>query len=921
MRWVEPWAAVGAWGRTRGRRLAVVLAVGLGIAAPFWSRQGLGTHEAYNYSLAVADAVTQLRAGVLPVLVGQSEYAWNGRIHPLRTAPYLTEVAGLLDLMTGRALGFWTLQNLVVGLSLLGGVVSCFGCLRRAIPELSERAAVVLAAAYGLSPGLLSTAYAMDLYMTVMTAPWIPVVLGGLIRARREGTGGAWAQVAIGLAACWLAHPPVAFWLTAVVVPAGLVAVAAARPRRGALVAAAGAGLLFLVLAGYGFASALTVQGYHAITHVKDLHFLLAETRRGFGGSLRPVSATADRLGDFQLGYAYWALLAGALILAVRRRQVLALVFVGASLGFLALTLPVPGLQAWLWERLPTLALTLTNQWPMQRLYLLVTALAIFAAALGWRPPARPPTGFRREAAQLLFAAAVLWTGWEALHFVARGFATRLEPDVSRRVHQPENIDLTVTSFALLGTPPWFVNGVMDPAMEFRLRAPGDAHVVAANATAPFPQLVARGSFQVARSEPNRVTLGPALTLEPGRRYRLTFDFRLPPRKMVLQVRGRDFFREYPLPDAGGPRGFGMRPGDSPSLSLWTTGDRALTLELSLVAPGIDTEDLGPIADFTLEAARPDQLPVVLQSLVPLRVRVHAAAAGYLETPRLFLPGYAATVDGLPVPVQASPDHLVLVPVPAGVSEVTVRYPGPLRVRWAFWLAGAGWAGVALARVLPSRARRGLRAAGGALWAWRRRRSWRAAVAAAAAVAVVGTALGGRAAYRRWRGAVGPIVMDVIFPRDFWQGTQPLLVTGRPHAGTFVFVRYVDRDHVRIGVDVWGLLGALSDPVPIDYYAAHRIEVSTGALYPLDNPAVRALPAAERDRLRRQVRVTLDGRPVLDLATRQYDTALAEITVGDNRIGGSNAGVRFTGEILRVGRAPLGRAAPGPAAASGTSGL
>jgi hypothetical protein len=906
MRTAVSLASWKAWGATRGRSVALVLAVGLGIAAPFWTPCGLGTHEAYNYSLAVADGVTQMRAGIFPVLVGQTAYAWNGRVHPLRTAPYLVYLAGALDLVTGRTLGFWMLQNLVVGLSLFAGVGSCYLCLRRAIPELSPGRAALLAAAYGLSPGLLSTAYAMDLYMTVMTAPWIPVVLGGLIRARRVGSFGAYAQVAVGLAACWLAHPPVAFWLSAACVPAGLVILAAARPRRRALLAAAGAALLFLLLAGFGLVSALTVQGYHAITHVKDIAPLLHETRRAFGASLRPVSARADQLGDFQLGYAYWALLAIALVLAVRRRHALALAFVGAGLGFLALTLPVPGVQAWLWERLPTLALTLTNQWPMQRLYLLVTALAVFACALGWRPSARPPSRFRRELLQLLFAASVLWTGWEALHFLSRGFTTRLAPDVSRQVHQPENIDLTVTSFALLGTPPWFVNGVMDPAMEFRLREPGDVRVVTANATAPWPDRVAAGSFRVADTGPNRLTLAPTLTLEPGRRYRLSFDFKIPPQPLILQLRGRGFFREYTLPMAGGAEGFGLASGASHSLSLWTTGKQPVTVELWLVAPGIETQNLDLIADFRLEAARLDQLPVVLESLAPLRVRVRAAAAGYLETPRLFLPGYAATVDGRPVPVQASPDRLVLVPVPAGTSEVTIRYPGPFILRLAFWLTSAAWAGVLLALVLPAGARRRMREAGRSVLRRRPPVSRRAVVAAMAGIALGVLAYGGISAHRRWRAAVGPVVMNVIFPRDFWQGTQPLLVTGRPHAGTFIFVRYVDSSHVRIGVDVWGIVGTVSAPVATDYYAVHRIEISTGALFPLDNPAVRALPAAERDRLRRQVRVTLDGRTVLDLSTRQYDTTLSEITVGDNLIGGSNAGVRFTGRILSVGRAPPG---------------
>ena len=897
----SPLASLQSWTVTRGRSLGVVLAAGLFIAAPFFTNRGLGTSEAYNYSLAAADFVTQMRAGEFPVLAGQSDFAWNGRIHPLRTAPYFLYAAGLLDLVTFHSLGFWTQQNLVVGLSLLGGVLSCYFCLRRAVPGLGDRAAALLAAAYGLSPGLLSTAYTMDLYMTVMAVPWIPLVLGGLVRAQREGSFSAFAQIAVGLAAMWLAHPPVAFWLTIAVLLAGLALLATGCWRGHALLAAGGAVPLFMLLACFAFVSVLTASHYGAITHVKDVALLLVETKRVAADSLAPVSAGAGQLGDFQLGYLYWALLVIAAGLALWRRQALALALVVSSVFFLALTLPVPGVQAWLWDRLPTLAVSLTNQWPMQRFYLLVTAQVIFAFALVWRPPARPVTGFLRDAAIFVMVVATLWTGWQSLRFVVRGFSSHLDAAVSARTHRPENVNLTLISYALFDPPPWFVNGVMDPLMEFRLRAPFDAHEVIANGTAPFAETVASGMFRVAETESDRLILTPRLLLQPGLRYRLTLDFKAPPQTMLLQLRGRTFFRQYPLPAAGQPRGFGMLPGNGRSLFLWTTGHSPEEVELHLVASGIENQSRMRFAGFKLEAVAPDQLPVVVESLVPLRARVHAESAGYLEVPRMYLDGYRATVDSRPVFVQASPDALVLLPVPAGESRVEVRYVGSRLLRLAFWLTCAGWCTVGGWLVLPTRGRASLRTAcfavGRKLW---RIKWW----LLGAATAITAAVWAGRA-WERQRAAVGPIVMKVVFPRNFWQGSQPLVVTGKPHAGTFVYVRYDDPRHLRIGTDVWGLLGKLSEPVEVDYYAVHQIEISTGALYPLDHPAMRALPPAEREALHRQLRVVLDGRVVLDETVQQYETQLSEITVGENRIGGSNAGIRFTGTILDVHRGPV----------------
>jgi len=66
---------------------------GVGGAWPFFSDNAMGTGEALNYHFAVADANAQLRSGEFPAFVGQTEFAYNGRVHPLRTAPYFAVLA------------------------------------------------------------------------------------------------------------------------------------------------------------------------------------------------------------------------------------------------------------------------------------------------------------------------------------------------------------------------------------------------------------------------------------------------------------------------------------------------------------------------------------------------------------------------------------------------------------------------------------------------------------------------------------------------------------------------------------------------------------------------------------------------------------------------------------------------------------
>lgn len=895
--------------------ILLVALAGLLAAAPFLSSRALGTSEAYNYSLAVADAAKQARNGVWPVLAGQTEFAFNGRVHPLRTAPYLTACACAIDLVTFRQLEYRTLQNLALALSLLAGALACYWALRRVTP-VDPPTAALLASAYILSPGVLSTVYAMDLYMTVMTVPYVPLVLAAnLLQFQRRSFAG-FAGLAAALAACWLAHPPVAMWLSLATGALQLLAFFRQRPAWRDLPLVAGAGLLFLLLAGFGFASALAISSYGDITHARDVTELLKEVQRVFAASLRPVSAQANLLSDFQLGYVAWAGAGIALVLAALRRNLAALALLLVAAGFFVLTAPVPGLNRWLWEQAPTFVINLTNQWPMQRLYLPMTALVIFAFALVWR---RPAVSFPllRDALRLALALAVGWTLWQAWRFIGRGYDTRQSPAASVQGHLSSNINLTGISYALLGTPRDFVHGTVSPQFGFRLLAPFDLHEAASNWTAPLPASPENRSGQMTASpgdSPDILDLAETFLLQPGTQYRLTFRFLVPPGAAVLQVRGSTLFREYSLPAAGGPRGFGMNPDHNPRLVLWTDQSVPESIQLRLVGPGLAG---GPwrgrsFAEFTFERIDPAALPVELQSLLPLRARVRATAAGYLETPRAFTAGYVATVDGRPVRLQRSPEGMVMLPVPAGESLVEVRYPGPSAVRWAFLLSSLAWAGVAVwggLRWGPARLR---------LWAERPAhaigRRLRAAVAGVprrrwlAAAGFVGLCLGAVPAWRAWdeyRNAVGPVRIRFVLPQGGTNRQQPLLVTGQPHAGTFVYAVYVDPAHIKIGFDVWSVAAFETEPIKVDYFAEHEVVIDSGALYPPDHPALRGLPAETLGRLRNHLRIELDGRTVVEREVDPFASRVRDVTVGLNRIGGSTCEPRFAGEILRVERLPV----------------
>ena len=71
----------------------------------------------------------------------------------------------------------------------------------------------------------------------------------------------------------------------------------------------------------------------------------------------------------------------------------------------------------------------------------------------------------------------------------------------------------------------------------------------------------------------------------------------------------------------------------------------------------------------------------------------------------MFLPGYTARVNGKPVETRASPDNLVMFPVPAGDSVVELSYRGQPLLRGTYFFSLGCWALLLL---------------GGAGWAWRK---------------------------------------------------------------------------------------------------------------------------------------------------------------------------------------------------------
>lgn len=654
----------------------------------------------------LADFVLQWRAGVFPVFVGQTIHAFNGAVFPLRVCPLYQHLGGILDLLTFHRLGFFALQHLVVVVCGLAGLFGCYFSLAAVAPHRRWSAAL-LAVLYLSCPGVLAAVYTQDLYMTWTAVPFLPLAVYGTVRTFQRDDWAAQCWLAAPLAALWWAHSPVAMWTTGIA--AGIQAVRLAlvcrdsQSVRGPAQRAAGGALIFAALAQYPIVSFATLHSPSAPASTAAAPAPLSQIpdniRSAWPRAILPLSPDAGSLGDIQLGYGL--LLAGALaaVSLGKGRDCLApALLLGSAAVLGTLLIPLPSLNPWLWHIIPKEIRQITYYWPMQRFYPIMAALIVFSVQLLGTEGAELIKGrsttrrLPRLPALAILTVAAAWSLWQSARFIRAGEARTSSAADSIRSLLPENLLLMNHSYGLFtALPPYFSNGVMDPSLETRLlkRKPLESFSPAPSSPAAWQPW--RTSID---SNPGILDLAPAFRLRPGRRYTLQFRFSQPATAGVLEITGRSVFRQYRLPASGERLAFGSGPENSHALLLWTSDPRGDEISLRFIPT---SERDGPakhrnFGSFAWRPLDPSNEPVAITSLLPFQASVNTPTAAWVETPRMYLRGYEATVNGRSENVRASPAGLAMIAVAPGASRIELRYRAPALIRLSYCAALAAWA-------------------------------------------------------------------------------------------------------------------------------------------------------------------------------------------------------------------------------------
>ena len=525
------------------------------------------------------------------------------------------------------------------------------------------------------------------------------LALTGLANGLLLGRSRGWLiLVPIGAAVAGLGRGP---WLIWIAVTSALVAVsfAAGRGRTG-LGRHACVILFVALLLGAGLTQALVGLDHPA----QNLEMIggLKVNQLHSPEFFRPVSADLSTQGNFQPGPGLWvtlAVLAGAFFLsgslAVR------LFFIAACLPFFALV-RVPWVSDFLLGFAPNgIAKIVSFTLPIRIMPMMSGLLAMGGVIWFASRPAQAPRAWLRWVEGSVVLLVVGWTLVQALPFMRRGWSVTATRLASTNAMRPENAVLERFTYDLLPHPHYLSHGRTDPWLQARVLDEGEKVVIGPDATA---RLMEKNEAQRLRlkatvepTSPRWVNLTPAIKVQPGERLLVRFEF-VPGVNYAgwLIWTAPHGYREYRLPESGMGESFGVNENNSRVVVLGNSTDQPQTYKLSQIRdPENSIAGNGDhFADAVVSKYVPAAATVRVETLMPsYKVAAVVPAAGWIETSRVWLPGYRTLLDGKPAQLRPSHRGLAMVAASPGRHELELTYVGTTKLWAALVVSALCWLG------------------------------------------------------------------------------------------------------------------------------------------------------------------------------------------------------------------------------------
>lgn len=420
---------------------------------------------------------------------------------------------------------------------------------------------------------------------------------------------------------------------------------------------------------------------------------------------LRPVPADLGTLAMYQPGAGLW-LMFGILAVAFggRGSLVVKLFFIAACVPFFGLV-GVPWVGEFLVGFAPDAIARIVNLPLVLRLTPIFTAMLAMGGVV-WLATAAPVSRLRCRIEGSVLLALVVWGLIQAAPFMRRGWSVTTSRTRTENHFLTENFVLERFCYDLVQPPAYLTFGRVDPWLQTRVLDVNENVVIGPDETARIMENAgARRLRLTARdleSNPVWAILAPDVTIGPKERLMLRFEFQ--PKVNYagwLIWSSTHGYREYHLPDAGLALAFGAEAPNSRVVVLGNSGDTAETYHLTYSRQAGNSvggkADL--FADVIVSRYQPELASVRVEELMPCyRVAATLPGAGWIETSRVWLPGYRAILDGKLVQFRRSHRGLVMAAAGPGLHRLELRYVGTttlwiaLIVSVLTWIGGGVWA-------------------------------------------------------------------------------------------------------------------------------------------------------------------------------------------------------------------------------------
>lgn len=632
----------------------------------------IGGSDARWYQYILHDAILQLNHGIFPTYVSQSEFSFFGG--PVTRAPYYLLFGQLINILTFNQLNALCIQHLTVLVSAFGAAYLTYFLLASFSPKL-KWFAVSLAFFYVSCPGIMGLIYRYDMYYSFMTVPFLPLVIYGLVRShQREDLIGP-ILTALGLSLTWLSHPPIALWLTGVVVLFHLLRFIVLRKGlRECLIIFA----LFFFLNLWQFICVFSMgvgnrYGSDIVTPPKEIVELLSSV---IPGVFVPLQWSTG-LSFFQLGYAFiFILLLSLLTKFHSSNRFLLYTLLACVFCFLLLLYPLPFIGYALWSLIPGIVINMTDI-PMFRFYMIIAAIVCFIGIIVLNSIS---SKYSKIYLPLLcvFILLTIWNVYQANYFVSStGSNTNSWLDEKNVYFTP-------------GQTPQYVllsDGNYDPNLK--------------------NQIVNNRKIPYSHYDNEQFVINKCFASEKARRVNSTTPANHDVSKWAPLFKFKATSNEQYLLclniKSQSVSSMIFRINGEVVVAQANAGNRNIAVpfyihqpknkELAIEFDNIQGASPVKIIKAGLIKYHPKDLPIQINSFTPYQATVKTPSNNtYLKIFKSFYPGYEAKVNNEIVPVLESNNHTIVIPLKhKGLNKIQLQYIGFSAMKISFYVSMFTW--------------------------------------------------------------------------------------------------------------------------------------------------------------------------------------------------------------------------------------